>query len=101
MQGGSFLSFISMVLEIPYTNTNNNFLALGEVVGKETFQSYMQRVFEDANFGEQWDEKKWKSGYSKWMEDKLIDVLYNTWSILENYRKLQDMPMDQEEAFAF
>jgi hypothetical protein len=35
------------------------------------------------------------------MEDKLVDVLYNTWPILEKYRKLQDMPMDQKELFAF
>jgi hypothetical protein len=35
----------------------------------------MQRFFEDAISREQWDEEKRKSGYSKWMEDKLVDAL--------------------------
>jgi hypothetical protein len=33
-------------------------LALGEVVGKEAFQSCMWRLFEDAIFGDEWDEEK-------------------------------------------
>jgi hypothetical protein len=61
----------------------------------------MQRLFKDAIFGEQWDEEKQKSSYSKWMVDKLIDALYNTWLVLESYKKLQDMPMNQEELDAF
>jgi hypothetical protein len=61
----------------------------------------MRRLFEDAIFGKQWDEEKQKYGYSKWIEDKLVDALYNTWLVLESYRKLQDMPMDQEELAAF
>jgi hypothetical protein len=76
-------------------------LALGEVVGKEAFQSCMRRLFEDAISGEQWNEEKHKYVYSKWMMDKLVDVLYNTWPVLERYRKLQVLPMDQEELFAF
>jgi hypothetical protein len=63
-------------------------LALRKVVGNEAFQSHMWRLFEDAIFGDQWDEEKRKFGYSKWMEDKLIDSLYNTWLVLDMYRKL-------------
>jgi hypothetical protein len=76
-------------------------LALGEVVGKEAFQSRLQRFFEDAISGDQWDEEIQKSGFSKWMENKLVDALYNTWPLLDKYRKLQEVPMDQEELFAF
>jgi hypothetical protein len=57
----------------------------------------MRRLFEDAISGDEWDEEKRKSGYSKWMEDKLVDALYNTWPILDRYRKLQPVPMSQEE----
>jgi hypothetical protein len=64
--------------EMPFTNINRNFLALEEVVGKEAFLSHMQRLFEDPISGHEWDEEKRKPGYSKWMEDKLVDVLYNT-----------------------
>jgi hypothetical protein len=74
--------------EIPFTNLNQKNLALGEVVGKEAFLSRMQRLFEDAIFGNEWDEEKRKSDYSKWMEDKLVDALYNTTPVLEGYRKL-------------
>jgi hypothetical protein len=63
-------------------------LALGEVVGKEAFLSHMRRLFEDAISGNEWDEEKRKSDYSKWMEDKLVDALYNTTPVLEGYRKL-------------
>jgi hypothetical protein len=35
------------------------------------------------------------------MEDKLVDALYNTTPILDRYRKLQPMPMSQEELAAF
>jgi hypothetical protein len=51
---------------------------LGEVVGKEAFRGRMQRLFEDAISREEWDEDKRKPGYSAWMEDKLMDMLYNT-----------------------
>jgi hypothetical protein len=33
-------------------------LALGEVVGKEAFRGHMWRLFEDAIFGQEWDEDK-------------------------------------------
>jgi hypothetical protein len=85
----------------PYTNINRNFLALGEVVGKEAFQSRMQRLFEDAIFGDEWDKEKWKSSYSKWMDDKLVDALYNAVPVLNRYKKLQPVPMSQEELAAF
>jgi hypothetical protein len=74
--------------ETPFTNTNRNFLALGEVVGKEAFLSHMRRLFEDTIFGHEWDEDKRKLGYSKWMEDKLVDTLYNTQPVLNRYTKL-------------
>jgi hypothetical protein len=62
--------------EAPFTNLNRNYLALGANVGKEAFVGRMRRLFEDAIFEEEWDEDKRKPGYSKWMEDKLVDVLY-------------------------
>jgi hypothetical protein len=37
----------------------------------------MRRLFEYAISREEWDEEKRKAGYSKWMEDKLVDALYN------------------------
>jgi hypothetical protein len=37
----------------------------------------MRRLFEDAISGDEWDEDKRKLGYSKWMEDKLENALYN------------------------
>jgi hypothetical protein len=61
---------------------------LGEVVGKEAFRDRMRRLFEDAISREEWDEEKRKPGYSAWMEDKLVDALYNTQPILDRYRKL-------------
>jgi hypothetical protein len=72
-----------------------------DVVGKEAFQSYMRKLFEDAIFGDRWDEEKWKFGYSKWMEDKLINTQYNTMPVLEKYRKFLDALMNQEELAAF
>jgi hypothetical protein len=63
--------------EMPFTNLNRNYLALGANVGKEAFVGCMQTLFEDAISGEEWDEEKWKASYSKWMEDKLVDTLYN------------------------
>jgi hypothetical protein len=63
--------------ETPFTNLNRNYLALGANVGKEAFVGCMWRLFEDAISREEWDEEKRKGGYSKWMEDKLVDVLYN------------------------
>jgi hypothetical protein len=35
------------------------------------------------------------------MEDKLVDALYNTWLDLERYKKLQDVPMNQDVLAAF
>jgi hypothetical protein len=87
--------------ETPFTNLNRNYLALGEVVGKKAFLGRMQRLFEDAISGDEWDEDKQKPGYSKWMEDKLVDALYNIQSVLDKYRKLQTVPMNNEELAAF
>jgi hypothetical protein len=61
----------------------------------------MRRLFEDAISGEEWDEDKRKPGYSAWMEDKLGDALYNTQPGLDKYRKLQTVPMNNEELVAF
>jgi hypothetical protein len=87
--------------ETPFTNLNRNYLALGEVVGKEAFVGRMRRLFEDAISGEEWDEEKRKAGYSKWMEDKPVDGLYNLQPVLDKYRKLQMVPMNNEELAAF
>jgi hypothetical protein len=54
----------------------------------EAFVGRMRRLFEDAISGEEWDEEKRKGGYSKWMEDKLVDALYNLPPVLDKYRKL-------------
>jgi hypothetical protein len=62
-------------------------LALKEVVGKEAFLSQMHRLFEDATFGDKWNEKKCKFDCSNWIEDVLNDALYNTMSVLEKCRK--------------
>jgi hypothetical protein len=56
----------------------------------------MRRLFEDAISGEEWDEDKQKPGYSAWMEDKLVDALYNTQPVLDRYMKLQTMPMNNK-----
>jgi hypothetical protein len=69
--------------EMPFTNLNRNYLALGANVGKEAFVGRMRRLFEDAISGEEWDEEKRKAGYSKWMEDKLVDALYNLQPVLD------------------
>jgi hypothetical protein len=61
----------------------------------------MQRLFEDAISREEWDEEKRKAGYSKWMEDKLVDALYNLQPVLDKYRKLQTVPMNNEELATF
>ena len=87
--------------ETPFTNLNRNFLALGEVVGKEAFLGRMRKLFEDAIFGEEWDKDKQKPGYSKWMEDKIVDALYNTKPILARYRKFQTVPMNNKELATF
>jgi hypothetical protein len=87
--------------ETPFTNLNRNYLALGANVGKEAFVGYMRRLFEDAISGEEWDEEKRKGGYSIWMEDKLVDTLYNLQPGLDKYMKLQMVPMNNEELAAF
>jgi hypothetical protein len=51
--------------ETPFTNLNINYLALGEVIGKEAFLGRMQRLFEDAISRHEWNEDKRKPGYSK------------------------------------
>jgi hypothetical protein len=87
--------------ETPFTNLNKNYLALGANVGKEAFVGRMRRLFEDAISGEEWDKEKRKGGYSRWMEDKLVDALYNLQPVLDKYRKLQTVPMNNEELAAF
>jgi hypothetical protein len=87
--------------EIPFTNLSRNYLALGENVGKEEFMGRMRRLFEEAIYGEEWDEEKWKGGYSRWMEDKLVDALYNLQPVLDKYRKLQTVPMNNKELATF
>jgi hypothetical protein len=74
---------------------------LGEVVEKEAFRGCMQRLFEDAISGEEWDKDKRKPSYSAWMEDKLVDALYNTQPVLDKYMKLQTVPMNNKELAAF
>jgi hypothetical protein len=51
--------------EIPFTNLNRNYLALGGTVGKEAFVGRVRRLFEDAISGEEWDEEKRKANYSR------------------------------------
>jgi hypothetical protein len=51
--------------------------------------------------GEEWDKEKRKPGYSKWMEDKLVDALYNLQPVLDRYMRLQTVPMNNEELAAF
>jgi hypothetical protein len=87
--------------ETPFTNLNRNYLALEEVIGKEAFMGRMWRLFEDAISGEEWDKDKRKPGYSGWMENKLVDALYNTQPVLDRYRKLQTMLINNEELAAF
>jgi hypothetical protein len=96
-----FQALYKWVKETPFTNLNRNYLALGEVVGKEAFLGRMWRLFEDAISGDEWDKDKRKPGYSAWMEDKLVDALYNTQPVLDRYRKLQTMPMDNEKLATF
>jgi hypothetical protein len=59
------------------------------------------KLFDDAISGDEWDEEKRKFDYSKWIKDKLIDAMYNTVPVLKKYRKLQVVPMNQEELAAF
>ena len=61
----------------------------------------MRRLFENAIFGEEWNKDKQKPGYSKWMEDNLVDALHNTLPVLEWFRKLQTVPMNNKELAAF
>jgi hypothetical protein len=74
---------------------------LGATVGKEAFVGHVRRLFEDAISGEEWDEEKRKANYSRWMEDKLVDALYNLPPVLDKYRKFQTEPMSNEELAAF
>jgi hypothetical protein len=101
MQGRIVPSIIRVVKEMPFTNLNRNYLALGATVGKEAFVGRMRRLFEDAISGEEWDEDKRKGGYSRWMENKLVDALYNLQPVLDKYRKLQTVPMNNKELAAF
>jgi hypothetical protein len=78
-----FQALYEWIKESPFTNLNKNYLALGEVVGKEAFLGHMRRLFEDANSRDEWDEDKRKPGYSKWMEDKLVGAMYNTQPVLD------------------
>jgi hypothetical protein len=87
--------------EMPFTNLNMNYLALEANVGKEAFMGRMQRLFEDAISREEWDKEKQKANYSKWMEDKLVDALYNLQPVLDKYMRLQTVPMNNEELAAF
>jgi hypothetical protein len=84
-----------------FTNLNRNYLVLGANVGKEAFIGRMRRLFEDGIFGEEWDEEKRKAGYSKWMEDKLVDALHNIQPVLDRYRRVQAVPLNNEELAAF
>jgi hypothetical protein len=96
-----FLALYEWFKETSFINLNRNYLALGEVVGKKTFRGRTWRLFEDAISGEEWDEDRRKPGYSAWMEDKLVDALYNTQPVLDRYRKLQTVPMNNEGLAAF
>jgi hypothetical protein len=78
-----FQALYEWIKESPFTNLNKNYLALGEVVGKEAFLGHMRRLFEDAISRDEWDEDKRKPGYSKWMEDKLVGAMYNTQPVLD------------------
>jgi hypothetical protein len=71
-----------------FSNVNRNYLALGANVGKEVFVGCTWRLFEDAISREEWDEEKRKGGYSRWMEDKLVDAVYNLQPVLDKYMKL-------------
>jgi hypothetical protein len=50
--------------ETPFINLNRNYLAFGEVVGKEALLGRMRRLFEDAISGDEWNKDKRKRGYS-------------------------------------
>ena len=101
LKAGVFQALYEWFKETPFTNLKGNFLALEEVVGKEAFLGNMRRLFEDAISGKEWDEDKRKPCYSKWMEDKIVNTLHNTKSILKRYKKLQTMPMNNKELASF
>jgi hypothetical protein len=84
-----------------FTHINRIFLALGDVIGKDAFQSHMRKVFEGTISRDRWEEDKLKFGYTDWMQDNLIDALYNTEPILEKYRKLQKQLLNEEQLIAF
>jgi hypothetical protein len=89
MQGRSVPSIVQVVQGNAFLHFKQEYyFDLGEVVGKEAFRGHMRRLFEDAISRDEWDEDKWKPGYSTWMEDKLVDVLYNTHPVLDRYGKL-------------
>jgi Protein tyrosine and serine/threonine kinase len=96
-----FQALFKWFKETNLTSINRNYLALGETVGKEAFFGRMRRLFEDAISGDEWDVEKQKFGYTKWMQDRLVDALYNTQPVLQKYRKQQDQPMNDEELAAF
>ena len=82
-----FQALFEWFKKMSLTNINKNYLALGEVVGKEAFLCRMRRLFEDAISRDEWDVEKQKFGYSKWMENRLVDVLHNTIPVLQKYKK--------------
>jgi hypothetical protein len=86
--------------ETPFTNLNRNYLALGANVGKEAFLGRVWRLFEDAISGEEWDEEKRKANYSTWMEEKLVDALYNLPPILDKRCNKNDGTKPSEECKA-
>ena len=80
-----------------YTYLNWNYLALKNAIEKEAFKYKMQKVFKDVLFSDKWNEERHKIGYASWMEDKLTNTLYNNESIIEEYKKLQDVPLEPKE----
>jgi hypothetical protein len=73
-----FHAFYKWFRDTSFSYINRNFLALGDVVGKDAFQSHMHKVFEDAISKDKWEEDKLKFSYNDWIRDRLIDALYNT-----------------------
>ena len=61
----------------------------------------MYKLFENAIFGNIWNEERCKFGYSNQMEDRLNDALYNIVIVLKKCRKCQDVQLNQEQLAAF